>query len=149
MLQTSLDEATTERWIRRQAAEVDASLPVKIDTMEHRLNGLTERQRFLAALIGLFAAFVLALAAIGLYGVLSFLVAQRTKEIGVRMAMGATPAKIASMVERQAGWWVACGVAAGLAASIALARAARAALFEVSPYDGWSLAAAAAMLTGR
>jgi ABC-type lipoprotein release transport system permease subunit len=125
---------------------VDPVLPVKTETMQHRVSALTGRPRFLAALLGLFAAFGLALAAIGLYGVLSFLVAQRTREIGVRMAMGATPANIAGMVERQAGLWVLSGLAAGLTAAIALAGVARSALFEVSPYDGASLAVAVALL---
>ncbi|HUA22180.1 MAG TPA: ABC transporter permease [Bryobacteraceae bacterium] len=146
LLQTSLEEATAVRWIRQQIAAVDRDLPVQIESMPQRVNGLSARQRFLAALIALFAGFGLLLAAIGLYGVLSFLVAQRTREIGVRMAVGATPANVAALMGRQAGWWTVCGIAAGLVAAAALARLARGLLFQVPPYDPLSLAAAVAVL---
>jgi predicted permease len=145
-LKTSLDEATGARWVRQQIAAIDASLPVKVVSMPQRVSDLSGRQRFVAALVGLFAGFGLLLAAIGLYGVLSFLVAQRTREIGVRMALGATPGKIAGMIERQAGAWTACGVAAGIAGSATAGRLARGLLFEVSPYDPLSLGAAVGML---
>jgi len=127
-------------------AEIDPDLPVNIVSMQQRVSRLTARQRFLAVLLGLFAGFGLLLAAVGLYGVLSFLVTQRTREIGVRMAMGATPGNIAALVERQAGLWVACGVVAGLTASLALGRVVSSVLFKVSPDDGWSLSASVAML---
>ena len=127
---------------------MDASLPVTIDTMQTRVDRLSERPRFLAALTGLFAVFGLLLAAVGLYGVLSFLVAQRTREIGVRMALGATPGGIALMMQRQAGKWTAAGIAVGLAGSAAVMRLAQGALFHVSPYDPSSLAAAIALLAG-
>jgi predicted permease len=146
LIKASLDEGTATRWLRQQIGAVDHDLPVKVQRMAERVSGLTGRQRFLAALIALFAGFGLLLAAIGLYGVLSFLVAQRTREIGVRMAMGATPANIAGMVERQAGLWVACGMIAGLAAAAGLGQFARGVLYGVSPYDGWSMAAAAGLL---
>jgi len=146
LLETSLDEGTAARWVRRQIAALDPNLPVRVETMRQRVSGLSGRQRFVAALVGLFAAFGLLLAAIGLYGVLAFLVAQRTREIGVRMAMGATPRDIAGMVERQAGVWTAAGIAAGLAGAAALGRLAHGLLFQVSPYDPLSLGAAVAIL---
>jgi predicted permease len=146
MLETSLDEATAARWVRQQVAAIDPNLPVRIETMRERVSELSGRPRFVAALVGLFAGFGLLLAAIGIYGVLAFLVAQRTREIGVRMAMGATPRRIAGMVQRQAGAWTLAGIAAGLAASAALGRLARGLLFQVSPYDLPSLVGAAAIL---
>jgi ABC-type antimicrobial peptide transport system permease subunit len=127
-------------------ATIDPALPVTIETMQTRVDRLSERARFLAALIALFAAFGLLLAAIGLYGVLSFLVAQRTREIGVRIALGATPGQIARMAVHQAGVWTLTGMAAGCVASAALGRIARGALFQVSPFDPLSLAAAALVL---
>jgi ABC-type antimicrobial peptide transport system permease subunit len=146
LIETSLDEGTAARWVRRQMAALDPDLPVRVETMRQRVSGLSDRQRFVAALVGLFAVFGLLLAAIGLYGVLAFLVAQRTREIGVRMAMGATPRDIAGMVERQAGAWTAAGIAAGLAGAAALGRLAHGLLFQVSPYDPLSLGAAVAIL---
>jgi predicted permease len=147
LLKTSQDEGTAARWVRQQVASVDAGVPVKVATMSRRVSDLSQRQRFVSALVGLFAGFGLLLAAIGLYGLLSFLVAQRTREIGVRMAMGATPRHIAGMMEWQAGVWTVCGVLAGVAASLGLGRLASGLLFEVSPQDPLSLAAAAGVLT--
>ena len=146
LLRTTLDEGTVARWLRLQISSLDRDLPVNVETMRQRVSGLTGRQRFVAAMAGLFATFGLLLAAIGLYGVLSFLVAGRTREIGVRMAMGATPRRIAWMMERQAGLWTASGVVAGLAASALLARLVRDLLFHISPYDPVSLATAVALL---
>ncbi|MGB9456716.1 MAG: ABC transporter permease [Bryobacteraceae bacterium] len=146
LLETPLDPGALERWMRRQMAAIDPALPVTIETIETKVSRLTERPRFLAALIALFAAFGLLLAAIGLYGVLSFLVAQRTREIGVRIALGASPRQIARMAVQQAGVWTVAGMATGWAASAGLARLARGALFQVSPFDPLSLAAAAGIL---
>jgi putative ABC transport system permease protein len=146
LLRTSLDEATAARWIRQQIAAIDRDVPVNIETMWQRVGNLSRRQRFLAALLGLFAGFGLLLAAIGLYGVLSFLVTRRTREIGIRIAVGATPGRIARMLQQQAALWTVSGVAAGLAASGALGRIARSVLFHVSPYDPLSLASAVAIL---
>ncbi len=146
LLETPLDVGIVERWVRRQMAAIDPALPVTIETMRTKVDRLSERPRFLAALIGLFAFFGLLLAAIGLYGVLSFLVAQRTREIGVRIALGASPGQIARMAVQQAGVWTFAGMAVGWAASAALARLARGALFQVSPFDPLSLAVAAAVL---
>jgi putative ABC transport system permease protein len=146
LLATSLDDATASRWVRQQMAEIDRDLPVKIESMQQRVHAMTGRQRFLATLIGLFAGFGLLLAAIGLYGVLSYLVAQRTREIGVRMAIGATPGEIATMMARQAGWWTVSGMVCGLLASAAASRVTRGLLFEISPFDVRSLMAAAGLL---
>ncbi|MGA8578586.1 MAG: ABC transporter permease, partial [Bryobacteraceae bacterium] len=147
LLETPLEAGALEGWVRQQMAALDPALPVTIETIETKVARLSERPRFLAALIGLFAAFGLLLAAIGLYGVLSFLVAQRTREIGVRIALGASPGQIARMAAQQAGVWTLAGMAVGWAASAGLARLARGALFQVSPFDPLSLAAAAAILT--
>jgi predicted permease len=146
LIETPLDAGTLERWVRGQMAAIDRALPVTIETMQTKVDRLGERARFLAALIGLFAVFGLALASLGIYGVLSFLVAQRTREIGVRIALGATPGQIARMAVAQAGLWIAGGMAVGWAASAALGRLARGALFQVSPLDPGSLALAAVVL---
>ena len=146
VLRTALDEATVARWVRAEIAGLDPGLPVTVAAMQERVSRLAERPRFLAALIGLFAGLGLLVAAIGLYGVLSFLIAQRTREIGVRMALGATPRDIAVMVGRQAALWTGLGAAIGIVASAALSRAVRGVLFQVSPYDPVSLGSAVALL---
>jgi putative ABC transport system permease protein len=142
----SLDESTAARWLRQQIAAVDSDLPVKIAAMPRRVSDLTVRQRFVAVLVGLFAGFGLLLAAIGLYGLLSFLVAQRTREIGVRVAMGATPRHISRMLERQAAVWTISGVLVGLVGSAFLGKLARGLLFQISPYDPAALALAVGIL---
>jgi putative ABC transport system permease protein len=93
-------------------------------------------------LLGLFAAIGLALAAFGLYGVLRFLVTQRTREIGIRMAIGATPAAIGRMVLASAGRWLAAGLLFGLVLSAAIARGLQSLLLGVSAADplAWLLA---------
>jgi len=146
LFRTSLDPATLTRWIRREFAALDPTLPVRIETMDERVERFRERPRFVAILVGLFAALGLLLAAVGLYGVLSFLVARQTREIGVRMAIGARPRDIALQVQKYAGAWTGIGVATGLAGSFVLARTIRGLLFEVSPTDPISLMAAATVL---
>jgi predicted permease len=146
LLVTSLDEGTTANWIKRQIAAIDRDLPFKVETMEQRVSGLTRRQRFLGALVGLVSGFGLLLAAIGIYSVLSLLVARRTREIAIRMAVGAPPAAVARMIGRQAGSWAVTGIAAGLAESLLLGHLVRSLLFRVSPYDPASLAASVSVL---
>jgi putative ABC transport system permease protein len=88
----------------------------------------------------------LTLAAVGLYGVMSFLVAQRTREIGIRMAIGATPGNIASLIQKHALVWTGEGIAAGLLGANLLTRLVRGLLFEISPQDPLSLAIAAGVV---
>ncbi|MCW5979347.1 MAG: FtsX-like permease family protein [Bryobacteraceae bacterium] len=101
-----------------------------------------------ATLLGSFAALALLLAAIGLYGVMSYLVERRTAEIGVRMALGATPAAISRLVLGEAAKWTLSGVAAGMAASLWTARLIERMLFRTTPHDPATLALASAVLLG-
>jgi len=146
VFRTSLDAGTLSRWIRREFAALDPALPVTVETMQTRVGRFTGRPRFVALLVALFAAIALGLAAVGLYGVLSFLVTQQTREIGVRMALGAQPRGIAWRVQAHAGLWTGIGAAAGLAGALALTRTVRGLLFEMSPGDPVSLMAATAVL---
>jgi len=146
VFRTPLDPATLARWVRKEFAALDPSLPVTIETLGERVDRFRERPRFVATLVGVFAALGLLLAAVGLYGVLSFLVARQTREIGVRMAIGARPVDIALEIQKHAGVWTTVGVGVGLVGSFALARTIRGLLFEVSPSDPLSLLAAAGVL---
>ncbi|HTS32117.1 MAG TPA: ABC transporter permease [Bryobacteraceae bacterium] len=146
VLRTPLDPGRLGAAVRLEVAGLDAALPVKLETMEQHVGALAERPRFNALLLSIFAGMGLLLAAIGLYGVASFLVAQRVQEIGVRMALGATPGEIAGLVLRQSAGWTAMGTAVGLTGSLFAVRWLESMLFEVSARDPWMLGAPAVML---
>lgn len=148
VFRTALDPGTLNRWIRRQFAALDPTLPVSVESMNDHVRELRSVPRFVAILVTVFAGIGTLLAAVGLFGVLSFLVSQRTQEIGVRMAVGATPARIALQVQKQAGLWIGTGLVGGLAGSFALTRTMRGLLFGISPGDPVSFAAAVTVLVG-
>jgi putative ABC transport system permease protein len=107
-------------------------------TMEQRVLGSLAHPRLYAVVLMGFAAFALAIAGVGLFGVLSYAVAQRSKELGVRSALGARPGQIVGMVVREGMVISAIGIAAGLAGAVFAARALGAYLYGVSPLDAWS-----------
>jgi putative ABC transport system permease protein len=139
-------EAQAAAAIRSKIAELDPALPVEIESIQERVRGLTEGPRFNATLLGGFAATGLLLAAVGIYGVIAFLVSQRTREVGVRMALGASPAAVVRLFLGHAARWTAAGLAIGLAGSIAATRFLNSILFEAGARDWWSFVAAAATL---
>jgi predicted permease len=133
---TSGDSVAAAGAIREAVWSVDSQLPVSdIETMEQIQNRSLSQRRFQIALLAVFAGSALLLAALGIYGVLAFSVARRTNEIGIRMALGAQPGNILSMVMRRGLVPVALGLAAGVAGSLALGKVLSGLLFAVSPYD--------------
>ena len=146
IVRTPLEHGAAARALRQAVAAIDGSIPLEIATMGESTARLSERPRFQATLLGLFAGIGLALAAVGLYGVLGFLVAQRTREIGVRMALGATPGGIGRMMMGEAGRWVAAGLACGFALSAAIARALGPLLLGVRASDPAAWLSAAGLL---
>ena len=102
--------------------------------------------RLATRLLGGFAAIALLLAAVGVYGVMSYRVRRRTRELGTRLALGATPREITSLVLRQAAGTVAIGLAAGTVAALVFARTLSSLLFDVAPWDPGILASAVALL---
>jgi ABC-type antimicrobial peptide transport system permease subunit len=137
---------SVESWVRSEMAALDPALPATIQTFREHLGEVSARPRFQAVLLGLFAAIGLLMAGIGLYALISFTVEQRKREIGVRLALGASRGQIARMVAGHALRWTLCGLAAGLAGSFAAARAIRTLLFHVPPADPLSFGAAALLL---
>jgi putative ABC transport system permease protein len=115
-------------------------------TMDERLSASLARPRLYAVLLGTFAILALLVSGIGVFGVLSYAVAQRAREIGVRAALGATPRQIVALVLRQGLWATLGGVAAGLVAAALAAASLRSLLFGIQPYDAVSFLAAPAVL---
>ena len=124
----------------KEIAAIDPMLPVTVSTLRQRVSRLNDRPRFNAMLLSLFAGAGLLLAAFGLYGVMSFLVAQRTQEIGVRMALGATPVAITNLILSRAASWTVVGALAGFIASLFAVRGLRSLLFGVPERDPWTFA---------
>jgi ABC-type antimicrobial peptide transport system permease subunit len=134
-------------WMRTAAAGLDQTLPVEIQTLDERVGKLAQRPRFSAILLSLFAGIGVLLAAIGIYGVVGYLVAQRTREIGVRMALGAAPGTILRMVLYNVARWTILGALFGLLGAWWSARVLESLLFEVKPHDPFLLGLALLFLT--
>jgi ABC-type antimicrobial peptide transport system permease subunit len=128
---------------------VEPTLPVfSLRTMDEIFDGTVVNERIMLTLLSVFAGLALLLAAIGLYGVLSYIVGQRTREVGIRMALGATGAMVRRLMLGQGLKLAAFGLGVGLLASVALARLMTSLLYGVSPYDPMSLAAVSLTLIG-
>jgi len=133
--------------IRRQLQQLDPDLPfAEVQTVEELVQRQTGGQRFTAVLLALFAAAGLALAVVGIYGVVSFLVAQRQQELAVRIAMGASPKNVLSLVLKQSLEMAVVGAAWGLLGAAASQRLTGNLLFGVSPLDPATFAGAAVFL---
>jgi predicted permease len=150
----------------RVVVRLDAAPVATMDAIRHALTGVNSQMvifgtqsmsdvisdslattRFVMILLGVFASLALLLASIGIYGVISYVVAERTREIGIRMAMGAEARNVLLMVLGQAGKMVMLGVAAGVLCALALTRLMSSMLFGVSPTDPLTLAGVAIVLT--
>jgi predicted permease len=143
LVRTPQDPQVVAATIRAEIAQLDPTLPVDIETMRGRVRALTDRPRFDAMLLGGFAVTGLVLAAVGIYGVIAFLVAQRSREVGVRMALGATPGSVVRLFLRHAAKWTAAGLAMGFLGSIAASRLLASLLFEArGDWSSFPLAAA-------
>ena len=132
---------------RQTVAGLDPTLPlIRIQSMEDAFGAAIVRPRFLTLLLSIFAGLALALAAIGTYGILSYLVSQRTQEIGIRMALGADRSKILQLVMTRGLTLSAIGLVLGMAGSIAATRVLSTLLFNVTPTDPPTLAVVAGLI---
>ena len=135
--------------VKSQIWSVDPAQPIaSVATMEQLLAGSVAPRRFNMLLIGVFAAVALALAALGIYGVISYTVSQRTHEIGIRVALGAQGSDVLRLVVGQGMTLALAGVGLGLAAAAGLTRLMSSLLFGVSPTDGPTFVIVAVLLTG-
>jgi predicted permease len=146
-VRTSVAPASIVPQLRDALGEIDPQLVLyRVRTFADVVAGGVAPQRFAMALMTAFAAVALLLAAVGIYGVLSYTVAQRTREIGIRMALGADRAVVRSLVIRQALVLAAAGVALGIGGALLVSRWLSSLLFEVQPADPGVLAAVAGAL---
>ncbi|MGE5359770.1 MAG: ABC transporter permease [Bacteroidales bacterium] len=140
---TALDPALLLPTIRKVVAQRDPNLPVdELRTMKQQVRENIFLDRFITTLSSAFALLATLLAAVGLYGVLAYTVTQRTREIGLRMALGAAPRRVQRMVLKQVAWMTTGGCVIGLAAALGLGRAAQSLLFELKGHDPAVLAGA-------
>jgi putative ABC transport system permease protein len=148
VIKTGADPQRMLSTVRRQVADLDPSLPIaQVRFMEDVIAAANARPRFLMVLLALFSFVALSLAAVGIYGVMAFLVAQRTREFGIRMAIGALPADVLSLVLAHGMRMGLFGVAVGAFGAFVLTRFIRQLLFAVQAFDPLTFLVTAAILT--
>ena len=130
------DPATTGTAVRSLVHDIDHSVPVSdVRTMDAVISDSVTRSRFTTLLVAGFALLALALGAVGIYGVMSYLVGERRREMGIRIALGASRSRVMGLVLRRAAWLAGIGAAVGLVGAMAATRSLRQWLYGVSPTD--------------
>jgi putative ABC transport system permease protein len=145
-LATHVAMHTEAPWVRAQIAQLDPTVPVESEMLGERVGGLADRPRFETALLSYFAFTGLVVAVIGLYGAIAYLAMQRTQEIGIRMALGATRIDVLRLILREGLWLISIGGVVGFAAAFALSRALKSMLFRIGPHDPVSFIAVTLLL---
>ncbi|MBY0502745.1 MAG: ABC transporter permease [Bryobacteraceae bacterium] len=147
VLRTTSDPNALTGAVRNVVQSIDRTLPrVAIATVENQLAEQDKPRIFQTGLIGIFAGLAVVLAATGLYGLMAYSVEQRTKEIGIRVALGSTRAGVALLVLKQGAAWGAGGIAIGIAGAVVFGRTLSASLYGMAPTDPFTLAAVTAAL---
>ncbi len=147
MLVTDSPPGDLEPLLRRTLAQADPNLTItSVRTMQQQIDLSLDRERAVASLAELFGIVALVLAAVGVYGVTAYMVAQQTNEIGIRMALGADRARVIRLVLRRAFQRVAAGLVVGLPLAAGAARLMAAQLYRVSFWDPFALTVAAGSL---
>jgi predicted permease len=147
VVRSSLPPETITATVTRAMAEIDPRISVRYSVMAGDIRNTLVLERLMAMLSSGFGLLAVVLTLVGLYGVIAYTVAKRTNEIGVRMALGASGAKIVRLVVRETGLMLIAGLVIGVALALATGREAAALLFGVPPYDPWLLMAAVALLS--
>lgn len=146
-LRTRMPAAALIPALRQVVQSVDRDLPmIDVRTQREQINATTQIQRALAALTTGFGVLALGLACVGIYGVMAYNVAQRTNEIGIRLALGARPAQLRAMILRESTWVTLSGIVVGLGAALLLTRAVKSMLFGIQPNDPLTFATGIGML---
>ncbi|MGB6827492.1 MAG: ABC transporter permease [Terracidiphilus sp.] len=146
-IRTSLSPASLVPSLRKAVQSIDPDLPLQdVRTQREQIDASMQQERIIAVLTALFGMLALVLACVGVYGVMAYSVAQRTSEIGIRMALGARPGQVLTMVLREGTWISAGGVACGIGASIFAARLVQSLLYGLKANDLVLFARAALLL---
>jgi putative ABC transport system permease protein len=147
ILRTSVEPSSITSALRRAVSEVDASVPLdQIETMEQIISVSVGEPRFRTAVLLMFAILALFVASIGLYGVMSYLMSQRTREFGIRIAVGASSGDLLRLVLGQAAKLVSVGIGLGLVGSMLLARSIASLLYGITPFDTATLTGVSLLL---
>jgi ABC-type antimicrobial peptide transport system permease subunit len=146
MIRSDLPPSLVAAAVKSRIAQRHPEIVIECRDFEGNIRDGLVKERMMAMLSGFFGVLALILAMSGLYGVISYVVARRTNEIGIRVALGARQGQVVGMVLREAGWLLVAGVAAGLALSLIAGRSASSLLFGLKPYDPLTLGAAVAVL---
>ena len=133
--------------LRHVAQQIAPDLPLSnVRTQEQQIDAATQQERVFVALTSGFGLLALALAAVGVYGIMAYSVAQRTNEIGIRLAVGALPRQIRGMILRESTWVTTAGILAGVTAALLLSRLVTSMLYGIQPYDPTTMAAGVLIL---
>jgi putative ABC transport system permease protein len=135
VMRTSTSSKALAPWVRSQIAQIDGTVPVEIESMNERVAKMADRPRFETALLSFFACTGLLMAVIGLYGVVSFIAQQRTREIGIRIAVGADRGDVLRLILGEGVRLIAIGGVIGICASLVLTRVLQSVLFHVGAHD--------------
>jgi ABC-type antimicrobial peptide transport system permease subunit len=147
VLRTAVPPRSLVSAVERAVHGLDPELPLnRLRTLDEVVGRSVSEPRFYALLLGAFAGVALLLAALGLFGVMSYAVAERRREIGIRVALGAHPRDVRGLVLRQALALVAAGIGIGLLGALAVSRTMASLLFELQPHDPLTLGGVASLL---
>jgi ABC-type antimicrobial peptide transport system permease subunit len=146
-IRTSVKPETVLMALRAVVRQVDPDLGlVKVRTQDEQIESAMQQERHFVTLTSGFGLLALALAAVGIYGVMAYSVAQRTNEIGIRLALGAEPRQVRGMILRESSWLAAVGIVAGLIGALALTRLIKSMLYGIAAYDPVTLASGVGLL---
>jgi predicted permease len=147
IVRTSMPPEAITPSLRAAVQRIDKDLPlIDIRTQQEQIDSTTQQERIFASLTVGFGVLALVLACVGIYGIMTYTVTQRTNEIGIRLALGAQRGRVRAMVLRETGWLAMFGVIAGIAIALGLGRLVKSMLYGLSPNDPISLTSAALLL---
>jgi ABC-type antimicrobial peptide transport system permease subunit len=146
-LRTRLAPGVLLTSLRQAVQSVDRDLPmVDVRTQREQIDATMQIERTFAALTAGFGVLALALACVGIYGIMAYSVANRRNEIGIRLALGAQPGQVRGMILRESTWLTVAGIVVGVAAAMLLTRLVKSMLYGIGPYDPLTLSAGVLVL---